>query len=74
MSVGVVPLVPVSGGPKEIVPARYCYSGSEDAVEKLVDLANEPQETRLALNEMSKRYSIASFKARFKDLILGVLS
>ena len=74
MSAGIIPLVPDSGGPREIVPPRYRYSDSGAAVEELVALADEPQDVRLALSESSEQYSVASFKARFKDLILDVLS
>lgn len=69
MALGCLPIVHDSGGMREFVPQQYRYNNLKEAATKIENEINGWSSARtFEMKEISERFSIANFSARFMQL------
>lgn len=73
ISAGLIPIVPIYGGPVEFIPKRYLYHTIREAAELVSKNLDVPQSERLAVSKISDKFSREKFKLKIKKIINYVL-
>jgi glycosyltransferase involved in cell wall biosynthesis len=73
MAAGLVPIVPIIGGPTEYVPREYHFKTLEEAAERISSTFIISNEERIKISNLVNDFSISRYINSFQKIVSGLL-